>query len=214
MNMRASSTAESGFTLVELLIGFAVMAVLLVLAAPSFTSMIEMQRLRGTHDQFTTDVQFMRTEAMSRQEVTGISFAENASMTCYIVHTCGTIDGTDCYCDCRQSTPETRCVAPRREVKVVQLLRSSKVEVRAVPVGSAALTSDHVVIVPSTGGMQIYYPVPLTPTPTPTVTEFWAETSLSATANTSGSLQTRVNLMGRPYVCAPGGVVKGPTPCP
>jgi type IV fimbrial biogenesis protein FimT len=82
MNMRAPSAAESGFTLVELLIGFAVMAVLLVLAAPSFTSMIEMQRLRGTHDQLTADMQFMRTEAVSRQEVTGISFAENAAMSC------------------------------------------------------------------------------------------------------------------------------------
>jgi type IV fimbrial biogenesis protein FimT len=214
MNMHTRLHAENGFTLVELLIGFAVMAVLLVLAAPSFTSMIEMQRLRGTHDQLTTDIQFMRTEAASRQEVTGISFAEDASMTCYVVHTCGTVSGEDCFCDCRQSTPETRCLAPRREVKLVQVPRSSKVAVKSIQVGAAALTSTHVVIDPSTGAMQIYYPVPLTPTPTPTVAEFWAETSLSPTASTVGSLQTRINMMGRPNVCAPGGVVKGPTPCP
>jgi hypothetical protein len=99
-------------------------------------------------------------------------------------------------------------------VKLVQVPRSSKVEVKSIQVGSAALTSTHVVILPSTGSMKIYYPVPLTPTPIPSVNEFWAETSLSATASTVGSLQARVNIMGRPTVCAPGGNVKGPTPCP
>ena len=214
MTQRTHRAAAGGFTLIELLIGFAIMAVLLVLAAPSFTSMIETQRLRGTNDQLTTDIQFMRAEAVSRQEVTGISFGENASMTCYVVHTCGTVTGDDCYCDCTQSSPTTRCLSPRREVKVVQLPRASKVEVKSVRVGTAALVANHVMINPATGAMEIFYPIPLTPVPTPTVTEFWAETSLSATANTAGALQTRVNLLGRPNVCAPGGVVKGPVACP
>lgn len=213
MKQRAR-TAASGFTLVELLIGFAVMALLLVLAAPSFTSMIETQRLRGTNDQLMTDIQFMRAEAVSRQEVTGISFAENGSMTCYVVHTCGTVTGDDCYCDCRLSTPTTRCVSPRREVKLVQVPKSSKVEVRPVPVGAAALTANHVILDPATGEMKMFYVIGLTPVPIPTVTEFWAQTSLSPTASVGGALQTRVNLMGRPNVCAPGGVVKGPVQCP
>lgn len=206
---------QRGLTLVELLIGIAVMALLMVLAAPSFTSMIEMQRLRGTSDQLTTDLQFLRSEAVSRQERTGISFASNASMTCYVVHTCGTINGIDCLCDCRGATPAARCgTGQKREIKVVQLPRSSKVEVKPVTVSGAALTADHVTIDPATGGMEIFYVIGLTPMPTPTVTEFWAEAALATGASTSGSLQTRINLMGRPTVCSPGGVVKGPTTCP
>jgi prepilin-type N-terminal cleavage/methylation domain-containing protein len=213
--MLATSHHERGLTLFELLIGMAVMALLMVLAAPSFTSMIEMQRLRGTSDQLLTDVQFMRAEAVSRQEVTGISFAENSTMTCYIVHTCGTIDPADCYCDCRPATEAARCTGgQKREIKLVQLPRSAKVEVRSVQVGTAALISDHVTIDPATGAMNIYYPVPLTPVPTPTVTEFWAEVSLAPSASASGSLQTRINPMARPNVCAPGGIVKGPIACP
>jgi len=212
--MRATSHHQGGLTLFELLIGMAVMALLMVLAAPSFTSMIEMQRLRGTSDQLLTDVQFMRAEAVSRQEVAGISFATNSSMTCYVVHTCGTIDPADCYCDCRPTDPALRCTGQKREIKLVQVPRSSNIEVKSVPVSGAALTSDHVTISPATGAMSIYYPVPLTPIPTPTVTEFWVEVSLSPTASATGSLQTRINPMARPNVCSPGGVVKGPVACP
>jgi prepilin-type N-terminal cleavage/methylation domain-containing protein len=213
--MRATSHYQQGLTLFELLVGIAVMALLMVLAAPSFNSMIEMQRLRGTSDQLLTDVQFMRAEAVSRQEVTGISFATNSAMTCYIVHTCGSIDPADCFCDCRGATEAARCTGgQKREIKLVQVPRSSNVEVKSVPVSGAALTSDHVTINPATGAMSIFYPVPLTPIPTPTVTEFWAEVSLSSVASAQGSLQTRINPMGRPNVCAPGGVVKGPIACP
>jgi type IV fimbrial biogenesis protein FimT len=214
MTTRAPSAAESGFTLIELLIGLAIMGVLLVLAAPSFTSMIEMQRLRGTSDQLVTDFQFMRAEAVSRQEVTGISFGSNGTMTCYVVHTCGTMASADCSCDCTAATPTTRCALPRREVKVVQLLRSSKVEVRPIQVGTSPSVAERVMVNPATGGLVAFFPIGLVLIPPDLTSGFWAETSLASGSSAAGSLQTRLSALGRPSVCAPGGVVKGPVACP
>lgn len=214
MTRRALRRVRRGFTLVELLIAVAVIALLLVLVAPSFSSMIDLQRLRGTNDQLVTDFQFLRTEAASRQEVTGISFGSNSTMTCYVVHTCGSVSGADCSCDCTQSSPTTRCIAPRREVRVVQLPRSGKVEVGSIRVGTSASVADRVMIDPATGGLIAYFPVVLTgPTPDP-VQEFWSETSLATGASASGSLQIRLSSLGRPSVCSPGGAVKGPPACP
>jgi prepilin-type N-terminal cleavage/methylation domain-containing protein len=54
---------RTGVTLIELMVVIALVAVVLTLVAPSFTRMIEMQRLRGVHDQLMTDIQFARSEA-------------------------------------------------------------------------------------------------------------------------------------------------------
>lgn len=214
MNNTVHRRAEHGLTLIELLIGIAVIGLLLVLAAPSFTSMIELQRLRGTNDQLVTDIQFLRTEAASRQEVTGISFGANSTMTCYVVHTCGSVAGADCSCDCTRATPATRCAAPRREVKVVQVPRSSKVEVASILAAGAPTVAERVTINPATGQLEAYFPIGLSGLPSPPINEFWAETSLSTGSSAQGSLQIRLGALGRPSVCSPGGIVKGPAPCP
>ena len=116
----------------------AVVAIVLVLAAPSFRDIIEMQRLRGTNAQFVTDVQFARTEALSRQEVTGISFGVTSGMSCYVIHTCGTVASSSCTCNCA-SAEGSRCTAPQREIRTVQLPGSTKVTL--VPVAVSGATS-------------------------------------------------------------------------
>lgn len=206
--------ATAGFSLIEMLVAITIVGLLLMLVAPSFSGMMDRQRLRGTNDQLVTDLQLMRTEAVSRQEVAGISFGSNASMTCYVVHTCGGVAAADCGCDCTQATPETRCLYPRREVKLVRLLRSDKVEVQSIAVGSATSTAERVTIEPSTGALYAYFPVVLSgPTPS-AMPEFWTQTSLTSSAAAEGSLQIRLGALGRPSVCAPGGLVSGPPACP
>ncbi|HRC39206.1 MAG TPA: prepilin-type N-terminal cleavage/methylation domain-containing protein, partial [Rubrivivax sp.] len=55
--MRRARWPQAAFTLVELMIAIAVVAVVLVLAAPSFRELIEMQRLRSVNAQLVTDLQ-------------------------------------------------------------------------------------------------------------------------------------------------------------
>ena len=111
--MRTSrGLGRTGFTLVELMVVLAVLAVLLLIAAPSFREVLDVQRVRGVGDQFITDVQLARSEAAGRQERVGISFRPPAAtMTCYTIHTCGSRPTNTCVCDCTGAIG-SRCPAP------------------------------------------------------------------------------------------------------
>ena len=55
-----------GFTLIELLIGLVLLGVLMVLAAPSFTAMLQNMKLRGTAEALSAGLQAARGEALKR----------------------------------------------------------------------------------------------------------------------------------------------------
>jgi prepilin-type N-terminal cleavage/methylation domain-containing protein len=207
---------DRGFTLVELLIVVAVLAVILTLAAPSFREMIEMQRLRGTSAQLTTDIQFARSEAVSRQEVVAISFEPSASgMSCYILHTWpGDLNQPRCSCSAPEGSrcPAVTPPAPQpREIRTVQVPSTTKVRVLPIQAPSAPAAVNVIRFSPITGGMQAYYIGVGGPGLSP-VGEAWAEVVLQRPSNPP-SLRTMVSLAGRPSVCAPGGRVHGVPAC-
>lgn len=82
-----------GFTLIELMVVIAVVAVLLTLAAPSYQKLIERNRLKEATQGFKSDVQLARMEAIKRSTNT-------------IFHRTSGVDGAWCYgistvaCDC------------------------------------------------------------------------------------------------------------------
>lgn len=207
---------DRGFTLVELLIVVAVLAVILTLAAPSFREMIEMQRLRGTSAQLTTDIQFARSEAVSRQEVVAISFEPSATgMSCYILHTWpGDLNQPRCSC----SAPEgSRCPvavppAPQpREIRTLQVPTTTKVQVLPVQAPSAPAAVNVIHFNPTTGGMQAYYIGVGGPGLSP-IGDAWAEVRLQRPSNPP-ALRTMISVSGRPSVCTPGGRVNGVPSC-
>ena len=53
-----------GFTLIELMIGVAILAILLALGLPAFTQMLQNSRLRATAEAFTAGLQRARAEAV------------------------------------------------------------------------------------------------------------------------------------------------------
>ncbi|WP_372015317.1 GspH/FimT family pseudopilin [Pseudoxanthomonas sp. 10H] len=57
---------QRGFTLVELMVTVAVLAILVGLATPSFTSVINSNRLTSQANEFMADLQLARSEAVRR----------------------------------------------------------------------------------------------------------------------------------------------------
>jgi type IV fimbrial biogenesis protein FimT len=60
------SPASAGFTMVELAVGLAIVAILMALALPSFTSYLQGAKLRNSVRDFETGVTLARTEAIRR----------------------------------------------------------------------------------------------------------------------------------------------------
>jgi len=217
--MRAIKThLRSGFTLIELMIVMAVVAVLLMVVAPSFRDLMEVQRVRGVSDGFITDVQFARTEAASRQEVVGISFKPPAAAnTCYIVHTCGSSLPANCKCDCSAAAgsrcPDPLVVSdPPREIRTVQLGDSAvnliPVLASGNPVNPAVISPTSISFDPATGAMTAHYPIGFLVTGKPPGGAFWAKVS-SKLAGSTVILRDVVSTSGRPSTCKPSGSTIG-----
>lgn len=90
------SRADKGFTLIELMVVIAVVAVLLTIAAPSYQKLIERNRLKEASQALKSDLQFARMEAIKRSR--NIFFDRDVDA-----------DGAWCYgigtvtCDCNQA---------------------------------------------------------------------------------------------------------------
>lgn len=213
MTLRQPRSRCFGFTLVELLVVVALVAIVLTLAAPSFREMIEMRRLRGIAAQVVTDVQFARSEAASRQRRVYVTFGSSAPpaapMSCYVIHTCATNDNRGCICTCANAAG-SRCVGNPDdiEVRTVQVPTSTGVRVRLTPAGAAL--PNFISFDPATGGM-----LALTVSPFGAPVELpdpaWIDTLL--TRANPPTLRTIVARSGRPTVCAPGTPVSGAPPC-
>ena len=189
MNTRRHHSGVQGFTLVELLIAVAVIAIILVVAAPSFRDMVQMQRLRSITAQLVTDLQFARNEAVSRGILLRLSFQSNASMTCYSLYTSRVIDNR---CDCLLG-PEAACQNGNVEVRTVQVPRNLGVQV-VIPNTEfdTAFAFDNV-----TGGLFVI--------PTDDVALPFDGIKIESFIDNSRKLVVKLNRAGRPSICKPAG---------
>jgi type IV fimbrial biogenesis protein FimT len=73
--------SNKGFTLLELMVVIAIVAIMISIATPSFRAQIEASRLRADTDNVVTALQFARSEAVTRRaDVTASNFAGGASV--------------------------------------------------------------------------------------------------------------------------------------
>ena len=111
---------QRGFTLIELMVVVALAAVLLTLAAPSFITTLAKNRFEGVVNEMVTDIQYARSEAVSRN--VDVTFAVGTNRTCYTISAAGA-------CDC---TASPACSGGAIEIKTVQFAESGAKAASAV----------------------------------------------------------------------------------
>jgi len=89
--------SQNGFTLTELMVAIAIIAIVASLTAPSFSGMIDKQRLQGAADRFYADLQLTRSEAIKRHTTVTLS---------------ATISENDSWCYAQSDTGRCNCNIP------------------------------------------------------------------------------------------------------
>ena len=190
-----------GFTLVELMIAIAVIAILLMLAAPSFVDYMRVQRLKGVNAQLVTDLQYARTEAASRNGDVYIHFktlADDASMSCYTIYMITNADW-ELTCDCTQP-PGSSCTDEHTvEIRTVQVPVGTGVQL-SLPVNQPASFG----FIAETGALRVDHRL---------VAVRLSEVRVLASIDSARVLRTTVGRSGRPTVCTPAGGVMGVASC-
>lgn len=77
---------NAGFTLVELMVTVAVVAILLTIGIPAFQSTLDKRRLVGAAEQLQADLQYARSEAIKRNVRVYVSFTTGTDW-CYGIAT-------------------------------------------------------------------------------------------------------------------------------
>ena len=92
------SIRQDGFTLTELIIAIAVSAILIALAVPSFTDMIEKERLKLAVETVVADFNFFKQEALKRRVPDFAFNVDDGANWCYgiAVGTCSCTTATSC----------------------------------------------------------------------------------------------------------------------
>ena len=201
--MRRTRFRIKAFTLIELMIVVALIAIIVTLAAPSFRDMILMQRLRGINAQLVTDLAFARSEAVSRGTFMQVRFQTSGTssppMDCYIIYARTTAAASD-MCDCTVAAGSPRCSNPAvaTEVKTVQAPLSESV--RFTP----TVREPYFTIDPRTGGVWVASVPEDADVPT-----FVVETLIDPARR----FRNQYKLSGQLSVCTPSGSTVGGTAC-
>jgi type IV fimbrial biogenesis protein FimT len=186
MNNRKAAR-ERGFTVIELMITVAIIAIVIALAAPSFTDFLAKKRIEGVLSELATDLQYARSEAVSRNATIRVTFGTG----CYLIT--AQPDGSSPSSTCSQTAAPT--------------LGTGAVNLKQVQLQSGASAS----FSPNASLTHLEFD------PVRGIASFSTNAgSGSINVNSSiGSWQLRatVTAVGSMSICSPSGSVKGYTSC-
>lgn len=95
-------SSNKGFTLIEMMIAIAVLAILAALAVPAFSNFFEKHRLKGLAESLYTDIVEARVHAIQSNDTVSVSVS-NGSVWCYGMDdaalTCDCTTANDCTVD-------------------------------------------------------------------------------------------------------------------
>lgn len=98
----SATRAQSGVTLVELMVTIAVLAILLALAGPSFADFAERSALRGAADGLTAAIGAAKEESIKRDRLVRVDFMPMGDAVC--VGATAVATNVDAGCDCSTGT--------------------------------------------------------------------------------------------------------------
>lgn len=115
VTVQAPRRARRGFTMIELFVGVAIVAIILALGVPSLRNWLVAQRVASVATELVTDMRYARAEAISANVRAFVAFY-NVGNGCYIVYRGPPNRGEACDC---ASTP--KCKPEWTELKTVML---------------------------------------------------------------------------------------------
>jgi type IV fimbrial biogenesis protein FimT len=204
---RDARRPQRGLTLIELMIVVALLALIAMLAGPPMAEFIGMQRLRGIAAQLSTDLQYFRSEAISRNQYLGVVWRNEAGEdnSCYTAFVSASLPAsaaalTPTLCNCNQPVGSV-CTGDMREVRTVQVPRSNSIQLQLYYEQPQWLSFD-----PIAGTIKAHA---ANTAEEPDVAEFciWAARS------PRGRLRVDIKKSGRSVVCTPDGSVPGVPAC-
>jgi len=110
-----TSRAQRGVSLIEACTVIAITSIVIGSSVPSLQGVIEARRLQGAATTLATDVQFIRTEAVARNQPLRFSVHPSADGSCYVIHT-----GSAAQCACTGSGAAL-CSGGAEAIKTVHL---------------------------------------------------------------------------------------------
>jgi type IV fimbrial biogenesis protein FimT len=202
---RKSARLSAGLTLIELMVVVAIAAIILGLAAPSFSEYIITQRLRSVHGEVATQLQYARSEAVARSGFVSVRFQEATGaggFTCYVIFTRPDPTTSTDTCDCT-AAPGSRCSAfpaTTGELRTVVIPAELKVGVRTPSGQTDTITFDA-----RSAGLKF----PTSDTAVLVADGF----QVDSTAYSNRSLRAIVHPSGRSRLCIPPGSTMGGPAC-
>ena len=115
---------QRGVTLIETCIVTVISAIAASTAIPGMQGLLETRRVDGVATMLATELQWVRSEAVARNQPVRLTLFASAGQTCYVVHT-GPADA----CTCDGSGPAQCSGDNAREIRTVVLPAGGKVSV-------------------------------------------------------------------------------------
>lgn len=121
MQGKSSSGNQRGVTLIECCVATAIVATLASVGAPSFSEMRDRRVLDGVSAELANDLQYVRSEAVARNQAVRLTIQQVAGGACYVIHS-----GGSAACQCA-SDGTAACVGSAQALKTVLLATERRV---------------------------------------------------------------------------------------
>jgi len=111
----------NGFTLIELMVVIAVLAIIATVAVPGMGNFLDSNKLRGATSQLYADLQYARSESIKQNSNISISLSSNGGTSwCYGI-------STNASCDCTVTDPAdaNACTLPQSGTNILKTGYSS-----------------------------------------------------------------------------------------